>query len=124
MRGNVVDLAVGVVIGAAFGAVVTAFVKDLITPLLAAIVGKPNFAQLGFTVNHAHFPVGDFINALLSFALVATAVYFFVVVPVGAIERRLNPPAPPVEMKDCPYCLESVPAAAVKCRACTAALPG
>lgn len=82
MRGNVVDLAVAVVIGAAFGAVVTALVKDLITPLLAAVGGKPNFNTLSFTVNRSRFAYGDFINTLIAFLLIAAAIYFFVIVPI------------------------------------------
>jgi large conductance mechanosensitive channel len=122
MRGNVVDLAVGVVIGAAFGAVVTAFVKDLITPIIGALIGKPNFSTLGFTINHAHFALGDFINALVSFVLIAAAVYYVVVFPMAAIERRRAPAAEPPATRECPYCLETVPAAATKCRACTSSL--
>src|SRR5205085_7841528 len=83
LRGNVIDMAVGVVIGAAFATVVSAFTKDLLTPLIAAIVGKPDFSYLGFTIRNTHFPVGDFINAAISFLLVAAAVYYFVVTPVN-----------------------------------------
>ena len=90
LRGNVVDLAVGVVIGAAFGSVVTAFTKDLLTPLIAAIVGKPDFSTISFTINGTPFPVGDFINALVSFLLVAAAVYFFVVTPINALIARMR----------------------------------
>ena len=123
MRGNVVDLAVAVVIGAAFGAVVTAFVKDLITPLIAALFGKPDFSAIGFTINNARFLVGDFINALIAFVLVAAAVYYAVVLPMQHVEawRKRGEPAPPAT-KECPYCLETVPVAASKCRACTSAL--
>src|SRR5665213_3320403 len=85
LRGNVVDLAVGVVIGAAFGTVVSAFTKDLLTPLIAAVVGKPDFSAIQFTVNGSKFPVGDFINAIVSFVLVAAAVYYFVVLPINAL---------------------------------------
>src|SRR5207253_9263514 len=98
LRGNVLDLAVAVVIGGAFGAVVTALVKDLITPLIAAIVGKPDFSALGVAVNGSRFLVGDFINALLSFLLVSAAIYFFVVIPVNALvarSRRGEAPADP-----------------------------
>ncbi len=86
LRGNVVDLAVGVVIGAAFGSVVTALTKDLLTPLIAAIVGKPDFSALSFTINGTAFPIGDFINAAVSFILIAAAVYFFVVLPLNALD--------------------------------------
>src|ERR687885_2296934 len=90
MRGNVLDLAVAVVIGAAFGAVVTALVKDLLTPLIAALVGKPDFSAIAFEINGSKFLIGDFINALLSFVLIAAAVYFFVVLPVNTIMARLR----------------------------------
>src|SRR5579871_6343264 len=90
LRGNVVDLAVAVVIGGAFGAVVTALVKDLITPLIAAIVGKPDFSAIRFTVNNSVFLIGDFINAMVSFLLIAAAVYFFVVVPVNTVMARMR----------------------------------
>ena len=90
LRGNVIDLAVAVVIGTAFGAVVTALVKDLITPLIAAIVGKPDFSAIKFTVNTSTFLIGDFVNAAVGFVLVASAVYFFVVVPVNAVLARVR----------------------------------
>ena len=124
MRGNVVDLAVAVVIGTAFGAVVTALVKDLITPLIAAIVGKPDFSAISFTINNSKFLIGDFINALLSFLFVGAAVYFFVVAPINAITARLTPKtaeAPPA-LKACPECLSEIPAAAKRCKFCTAAV--
>lgn len=121
LRGNVVDLAVGVVMGAAFGAVVTALVKDLITPLIAAIVGKPDFSSLGFDVGTTHFPVGDFINAIVAFLLVAAAIYFFVVLPLNAFMARIKrgeaPPDPTT--KKCKECLSDIPIAARKCAFCT-----
>jgi large conductance mechanosensitive channel len=124
LRGNVLDLAVAVVIGAAFGAVITALVKDLVTPLIAALIGAPDFSALAFTINGSHFLIGDFLNAVLSFVLVAAAIYFFVVLPVNAIVARLNrgdaPPDP--TMKQCPECLSDVPIAARRCRFCTSAL--
>ena len=96
MRGNVVDLAVAVVIGGAFGAVVAALVKDLLTPLIAAIVGKPDFSAIVFTVNGSKFLIGDFINAVVAFVLVAAAIYFFVVLPMNMVmERRRRGEAPP-----------------------------
>src|SRR5215467_10561690 len=97
LRGNVVDLAVGVVIGAAFGSVVTALVKDLLTPLIAAFVKAPDFSGLSFELNGTKFPYGDFFNAVLSFVIIAAAVYFFVVVPVNALisRARREPPADP-----------------------------
>jgi large conductance mechanosensitive channel len=88
LRGNVVDLAVAVVVGAAFGAVVTALVKDIITPLIAAIGGKPSFAGLAFTINGSHFLYGDFFNAIISFIVIAAAVFFLVVKPVSALMER------------------------------------
>ncbi len=124
LRGNVVDLAVGVVIGAAFGTVVTALVKDLITPLIAAIVGKPDFSNLGFTVGATHFPVGDFINAVVSFILVAAAVYFFVVLPVNSLMARFKrgeAPAAPTT-RACPECLSEIPIGARKCAHCTSVI--
>jgi large conductance mechanosensitive channel len=124
LRGNVIDLAVAVVIGGAFGAVVTALVKDLITPLIAAIVGKPDFSAIKFTINGSQFPVGDFINALVSFLLIGAAVYFFVVVPVNAFMARMSrgeaPPDPTT--KKCQECLTDVPIAARRCAACTSVL--
>ena len=110
LRGNVIDLAVAVVIGGAFGAVVTALVKDLLTPLIAAVVGKPDFSAIAFQMNGSKFLIGDFINALISFVLIAVAVYFFVVMPVNALMARLNrgeaPPDPTT--KKCPECLSDV----------------
>ena len=121
LRGNVVDLAVAVVIGAAFGAVVTAMVKDLITPLIAAIVGKPDFSALTFTVNGSKFLYGEFINAIVSFLLIGTAVYFFVVVPMRAVMARINKPgpAPTPTTRQCPECLSEIPKAARRCAHCT-----
>jgi len=124
MRGNVLDLAVAVVIGAAFGAMVAALVKDLITPLIAAIVGKPDFSAIQFEINGSKFLIGDFINAVVSFLLIAAAVYFFVIVPVNAIMARARrgeaPPDPTT--KECPECLSTIPIAARRCAFCTTAL--
>ncbi len=120
MRGNVIDLAVAVVIGAAFGAVVTALVKDLLTPLIAAIVGKPNFAALAFTIHHSRFAIGDFINALISFVLVAAAIYFFVVTPMNAMVARFRSPEAAPAFRECPECLSDIPLAARRCKFCTA----
>src|SRR4249920_1462025 len=98
LRGNVVDLAVAVVIGGAFGAVVEALVKDLLTPLIAALVGKPDFSAIQFTINGSRFLIGDFVNAVVSFLFVATAVYFFVVTPMNLIvARRRSGQAPPAD---------------------------
>jgi large conductance mechanosensitive channel len=124
LRGNLVDVAVGIVIGIAFSAVVTSFVKDLITPLIAALGGKPDFGQLTFTVNHSRFLYGDFINALISFAIVAAVLYFLIVSPQARLSARFQPPAPEPETKECPYCMSSIPAAARRCAFCTADLAG
>jgi large conductance mechanosensitive channel len=124
LRGNVIDLAVAVVIGGAFGAVVTALVKDLITPLIAAIVGKPDFSAISFAINGSQFPIGDFINALISFLLIAAAVYFFIVVPMNAFMARMRrgeaPPDPTT--KKCAECLSDVPIGARRCAFCTSVL--
>jgi large conductance mechanosensitive channel len=123
MRGNVVDLAVAVVIGAAFGTIVTALVKDLITPLIAAVVGKPDFSAIAFTVNSSRFAVGDFINAVVAFILVALAIYFFVVAPMNAMTARFKKPeelAAEPKLRDCPECLSAIPASARRCKFCTA----
>jgi len=124
LRGNVIDLAVAVVIGGAFGAVVAALVKDLLTPLIASVAGKPDFSAIAFEVNGSKFLVGDFINALLAFVLIGAAVYFFVVVPVNAFMARMRrgeaPPDPTT--KKCPECLSEVPIAARRCAFCTSAL--
>jgi large conductance mechanosensitive channel len=124
LRGNVLDLAVAVVLGAAFGAVITALVKDLITPLIGALVGKPDFSAIGLTVNGSRFPIGDFINALLSFVLIAAAIYFFVVVPVNAwtARRRRGETPPDPTTKKCPECLSEVPIAARRCAFCTSVI--
>ena len=121
LRGNLVDLAVAVVIGAAFTAVVTALVKDLITPLIAAIGGEPDFSRLTFTLNDSVFRYGDFLNALITFALVAAVVFFLVIKPVGALlERRSTDPPVAEETRDCPECLSQIPTAARRCAYCTA----
>ena len=126
LRGNVLDLAVAVVMGAAFGAVVTALVKDLLTPLIAAIVGKPDFSNILFTINGSKFPIGDFINQLISFLLIGAAVYFFVVLPVNTLLARIKrgetPPDPTT--KQCPECLSTIPIAARRCAFCTSTLTG
>ena len=124
LRGNVVDLAVAVLIGAAFGALVVALTKDFITPLLAAIGGKPDFSSLHFTVNKSKFLYGDFINALIAFVLLAAVVYFFIVVPVNKLMERYKPTAEePVPTKECAECLSSIPAGARKCAFCASPQP-
>jgi len=120
LRGNVVDLAVAVVIGAAFTAVVAAFVKDLVTPLIAALFGKPDFSSLYFTINNSKFLYGDFINAMVAFVIVAAVIYYFVVLPINAlIERshRHEKPADPTTKK-CPECLSEIPIEAKRCAFC------
>jgi large conductance mechanosensitive channel len=119
LRGNVVDLAIAVVIGVAFGAVVTSFVKDLVTPLIAALGGKPDFSSLYFTINKSKFLYGDFIDVLLAFLIIAAVIYFFVVVPFTAmVERsRKEPPADPTTKK-CTECLSEIPKDARRCAFC------
>ncbi len=120
LRGNVVDMAVGVVIGAAFATVVSAFTRDLLTPLIAAIVGKPDFSAISFEVNHSVFPLGDFINAAVSFLLVAVAVYFFVVTPVNLLVSRMRKAPTPADptTKKCAECLSEIPIDARRCAHC------
>jgi large conductance mechanosensitive channel len=120
-RGNVVDLAVAGVSGAAFGAVVTALVKDLITPFIAAIVGKPDFSGFTFTVNNSKFLYGEFVNAVVSFVLIGAAIYFLVVTPMNAIQKRFKKPAA-LTTKECPECLSTIPIGARRCAHCTAVL--
>lgn len=122
LRGNVVDLAIAVVIGAAFGSVVTALVEDLITPLIAAIGGQPDFSAITFTINNSQFLIGDFINSLLSFLIISAVVYFFVVLPVNKFMARFKPTTapPPVDTtRECPYCTSSISKAATRCPFCT-----
>jgi large conductance mechanosensitive channel len=122
LRGNVVDLAVAVIIGASFGAVITAFTRDLITPLLAAIGGKPNFGALHFTVNHSKFLYGDFLNFVIAFIILAAIIYFLVVLPLNRLMERYKPsPDEPTPVKECAECLSSIPAAARKCAFCASA---
>jgi large conductance mechanosensitive channel len=120
-RGNLIDLAVAVVIGTAFTAVVTALVADLITPLIAAIAGKPNFAGLKFTVNHSTFLYGSFINAALTFLIVAAVVYYLIVAPMAKISARFQRNVE-VTTRDCPECLSTIPIGASRCMYCTSAV--
>jgi large conductance mechanosensitive channel len=120
LRGNLVDLAIAVVIGAAFGAVVAALVKDIITPLIAAIGGQPDFSGLDFTINKSRFAYGDFLNAILTFVIIAAVVFFFVVKPVNALMERMQTSEPvDEETRECPACLSQIPYAARRCAYCT-----
>ena len=121
LRGNVVDLAVAVVIGSAFGAIVNALVKDLITPLIGAIGGQPDFSNIVFTINKSDFLVGDFLNALISFLIIASVIYFLVVLPMNSIVKKLKSGEKfdPME-KTCPECLSLIPLKAKRCKFCTA----
>lgn len=124
LRGNVVDLAVGVVIGAAFNSVVQSFVKDMITPVISAIGGTNHFANAHFTVHHSEFAYGDFLNAVLSFVLVAAAVFFVVVQPINKLSelamRSKETPEPTTQK--CPFCLSEIPKQAARCKYCTSKL--
>jgi large conductance mechanosensitive channel len=126
LRGNVVDMAVGVVIGAAFASVVTAFTKDLLTPVIGALVKTKSFSDVKFTLNGSEFLLGDFINAAISFVLIAAAVYFFVVLPINLLGARMHrgetPPDPTT--KKCPECLSEIPIEARRCAHCTQPVMG
>ena len=120
LRGNVVDLAVGIVIGAAFGALVTALVADFITPVIAAIGGKPDFAGLSFTINDSRFLYGDFLNVLLAFLIIAAVVFFFVIKPVNMLMAHRQPAeAVDVTTRPCPECISDIPITATRCAFCT-----
>jgi large conductance mechanosensitive channel len=121
LRGNLVDLAVAVVIGTAFATLVSAFVRDLVTPLIAPVGGEPDFGDLAFTINGSRFAYGDFINALLAFVIVAAVVFFFVIKPVNAVMARMRT-EPDVESatRACPECLSQIPSPARRCAFCTA----
>jgi large conductance mechanosensitive channel len=120
-RGNIVDLAVAVVLGIAFGAVVKALVGDLLTPIIALIFGNPDFGSLSFTINSSHFLYGDFINALIAFISVAAAIFFFVVKPLNAMaaRRAAGQPEPDSDTRACTECLSEIPKAARRCSFCT-----
>jgi len=125
LRGNVVDLAVAVVIGVAFGAVVTGFVKDLVTPLIAALVGKPDFSSLVFTINHSRFLYGDFLNAVVSFVIIAAVIYYVVVFPISRLAAlRDRRAAAEPRTRKCPECLSEIPIEARRCAFCTTELAG
>jgi large conductance mechanosensitive channel len=120
LRGNLVDLAVAVVIGLAFAAVVTAFVVDIVTPLIAAIGGQPDFSRLTFHVNGSTFFYGAFINALIAFLIIALVVFYFVVKPVNRLmARRRTEPDVEQPTKECPHCLSAIPVGATRCAFCT-----
>ena len=122
LRGNVIDLAVAVVLGTAFGAVVKALVADLLTPIIALIFGQPNFAALSFTINGSHFLYGDFVNALIAFVSVAAAIFFFVVKPLTVLAQRRarGEVEPESDTRPCTECLSEIPKAARRCAFCTA----
>jgi large conductance mechanosensitive channel len=120
-RGNVVDLAVAVVVGTAFTALVTSLVEDLLTPIIAAVVGEPDFSGLSFAIRGAEFAYGDFLNALIAFLSVAAAIYFFVVLPLNTLKERRESERE-ATTRDCPECLSEVPAAATRCAHCTTVL--
>ena len=121
MRGNLVELAVAFVIGLAFGALVTAFVASFVTPLIAAIGGKPDFSALAFTINGSKFTYGAFFNALLSFLIIAAVIFFFVVRPLNALMARMKPEtAVDRVVRPCPECLSDIPEEAHRCAFCTA----
>jgi large conductance mechanosensitive channel len=119
MRGNLIELAIAVVIGTAFTAIVTAIVKDLLTPLIAAIGGKPDFGKLHFYLHGSIFTYGDFVNALVSFLIIAAVIYFLIVMPVTKVTERLTRNKVATE-RDCPECLSAIPVAATRCKYCTA----
>jgi large conductance mechanosensitive channel len=120
LRGNVVELAVAVVIGAAFGALVASLVENLVTPLIGAIGGKPDFSALSFTINDSKFGYGSFLNALISFLMIAAVIFFFVVRPLDTLMARLKPGKPvDAPTKSCPECLSDIPAQASRCAFCT-----
>lgn len=120
LRGNVVDLAVGVVMGLAFGSVINALVKDLITPFIAAIIKAPDFSALSFTINNSKFLYGDFINSLVSFIIISATVYFFIVVPINSLTLKMSKkPSIDPTTKKCPECFSEIPIQARRCPNCT-----
>jgi large conductance mechanosensitive channel len=124
LRGNVVDLAIAVVIGAAFGAVIAAFVADFLTPLIAAIGGQSDFSRLSFTINGSTFRYGHFLNAVITFVIIAAAVFFLVIVPLNKlVARSRKEPSPDPTTRKCPECLTEIPIAATRCAACTTEVP-
>lgn len=126
LRGNLVDLAVAVVIGTAFGAVITSLVRTLITPLIAAIGGQPDFSDLRFTINSSEFLYGEFINALLAFVIVAAVIFFLVIKPINALMsmRKVDTDSSDAPTRSCPHCVSDIPAAATRCAFCTSQVTG
>lgn len=124
LRGNVIDLAVAVVIGAAFGAIVTSLVDNIITPIIGAIGGQPDFSGLTFTINNSVFRYGAFLNALISFLIIAAVIFFLVVKPMNAMLARVTPKVDDVEPSVCPHCLSNIPDEATRCPQCTTWLKG
>lgn len=124
LRGNVIDLAVAVVIGAAFGAIVTSLVDNIITPIIGAIGGQPDFSGLTFTINYSVFRYGAFLNALISFLIIAAVIFFLVVKPMNAMLARVTPKVDDVEPSVCPHCLSNIPDEATRCPQCTTWLKG
>ena len=121
LRGNVVEVAVAIVVGSAFVAVINALVRDILTPIVAAIVGRPDFSQLNFTIHNSRFLYGDLLNFVIAFVSVATVVFFFVVVPMNHVLARYSKePSPDPTMRKCPECLSEIPVEAHRCRFCTA----
>jgi large conductance mechanosensitive channel len=120
LRGNVVDLAVAVILGAAFNAIVTSLVTDVLNPLIAATIGKPDFSSVILDIHGGHIKIGTFLNAAVSFLIVATVVYFAIVLPLNHLQARLKKPAPeaPSSLKTCPECLSEIPLAARRCAHC------
>ncbi len=119
LRGNVIDLAVAVIIGAAFTAIVTSLTEKIINPLMGALIGKPNFGYLVAHVNGGEVRYGDFLTAVINFLLIAAVVYFFLVLPTQYLLKKFNPPAPDVPTKACPECLSDIPAGAHRCKFCS-----
>jgi len=121
LRGNVMDLAVAVIIGGAFTAIVTALTKNIITPLMAAIIGKPNFDYLVLHIHRGEIEYGSFLTAVVNFLLIATVIYFFLVMPAQYLRKKFDPPPPPAppSTKPCPQCLSDIPIAATRCKFCT-----
>ena len=117
-RGNLIDLAVAVVIGLAFAALVTAVVADLITPLIAAIGGQPDFSSIAFKIHNSTFKLGEFFNAVITFLIIAAVVYYLIVVPMAKVTARFHKEAE-ATTRDCPECLSTIPLAATRCMYCT-----